>query len=116
MYHPQLNYRARPAPRHHRRPRPPRPRPSNVVVRLQPVLRPRRQALWLDEVDQLEPNARAVEPLVGTHTTDICIVGGGYTGLWTALRIKALAPETAVTLLEADICGSGASGRNGGMV
>lgn len=86
------------------------------MVHLQPVLRPRRQALWLDEVDAVEPNARTVDPLVGTLTTDICIVGGGYTGLWTALRIKALEPSRSVTLLEADICGSGASGRNGGMV
>ncbi|WJI48266.1 FAD-binding oxidoreductase [Mesorhizobium sp. C120A] len=44
------------------------------------------------------------------------IVGGGYTGLWTALRILELAPQTRVVILEADLCGSGASGRNGGQV
>ncbi|WP_292110614.1 FAD-dependent oxidoreductase, partial [Mesorhizobium sp.] len=47
---------------------------------------------------------------------DLAIVGGGYTGLWTALRIRELAPEMRVVVLEADLCGSGASGRNGGQV
>ncbi|HEY7283418.1 MAG TPA: FAD-binding oxidoreductase, partial [Actinomycetota bacterium] len=46
----------------------------------------------------------------------VCIVGGGYTGLWTALRLKELEPATVVAVVEADVCGSGASGRNGGMV
>lgn len=44
----------------------------------------------------------------------MCIVGGGYTGLWSALEIKRRSPETSVILLEADGCGFGASGRNGG--
>jgi glycine/D-amino acid oxidase-like deaminating enzyme len=65
---------------------------------------------------RLEPAAESAEPLASAHTTDVCIVGGGYTGLWTALRIKELDPSVSVTLLEAQICGSGASGRNGGMV
>jgi len=46
----------------------------------------------------------------------VCIVGGGYTGLWTALRLKESAPALDVVLVEADICGGGASGRNGGFV
>jgi glycine/D-amino acid oxidase-like deaminating enzyme len=54
--------------------------------------------------------------LRGEERTDVAIVGGGFTGLWTALRIRELAPETRVTILEADQCGSGASGRNGGQV
>ena len=48
--------------------------------------------------------------------TDVCIVGGGYTGLWTALRLKELDPSLDVVVLEADVCGGGASGRNGGFV
>ena len=60
--------------------------------------------------------AAVSEPLRGAERADIVIVGGGYTGLWTALRIRELAPETRVTVLEADLCGSGASGRNGGQV
>jgi glycine/D-amino acid oxidase-like deaminating enzyme len=56
----------------------------------------------------------ATQPLQGTAHSDIAVVGGGFCGLWTALRIKEQAPETRVTVLEADFCGSGASGRNGG--
>jgi len=52
--------------------------------------------------------------LHGGADADVCIVGGGFTGLWTALRIKELAPTTDVVLIEREICGSGASGRNGG--
>jgi glycine/D-amino acid oxidase-like deaminating enzyme len=44
----------------------------------------------------------------------VCIVGGGYTGLWTALEIRRRSPDTSVVVLEGDICGGGASGRNGG--
>jgi glycine/D-amino acid oxidase-like deaminating enzyme len=47
---------------------------------------------------------------------DVCIVGGGYTGLWTALALKQREPSARVVLLEAATCGSGPSGRNGGFV
>jgi glycine/D-amino acid oxidase-like deaminating enzyme len=83
---------------------------------LQPVLLPKMRSLWLQEALTLDPDADRAEPIAGAHKTDICIVGGGYTGLWTALRIKELDPSVDVMLLEADICGSGASGRNGGLV
>jgi glycine/D-amino acid oxidase-like deaminating enzyme len=52
--------------------------------------------------------------LEGEERADVCIVGGGFTGLWTALRIKELEPAADVALVEAGACGSGASGRNGG--
>ncbi len=52
--------------------------------------------------------------LEGDLHAEVCIVGGGFTGLWTALRIKEQAPSTDVVIVEADICGGGASGRNGG--
>ena len=83
---------------------------------LQPVKRARRRALWLQEALALEPEAESTEPLVGSHRADVCIVGGGYTGLWTALHIKWLDPSVDVLLVEADFCGAGASGRNGGFV
>jgi len=70
------------------------------------------RSFWLQDIAA----AAATEPLRGDHRADVAIVGGGYTGLWTALRIKAESPETRVVILEADICGSGASGRNGGQV
>jgi glycine/D-amino acid oxidase-like deaminating enzyme len=76
------------------------------------IAAPTDRSFWLQDIQ-----AQAVsEPLHGAERADIVIVGGGYTGLWTALRIRELAPETRVTVLEADLCGSGASGRNGGQV
>jgi glycine/D-amino acid oxidase-like deaminating enzyme len=52
--------------------------------------------------------------LSGDERADVCIVGGGYTGLWTAIRLLEAEPTARVVVLEADLCGSGASGRNGG--
>ncbi|MFD3551083.1 NAD(P)/FAD-dependent oxidoreductase [Streptomyces goshikiensis] len=53
-------------------------------------------------------------PLTGDATADVVIVGGGYTGLWTAYYLKSAAPDLRVTVLEQKFCGYGASGRNGG--
>ena len=53
--------------------------------------------------------------LEGDVRADVAVVGGGFVGLWTALRLKELDPALSVILLEADVCGAGASGRNGGM-
>lgn len=58
----------------------------------------------------------ASDLLTGAADCDVAIVGGGYCGLWTALRLKEQAPDLRVTIVEADICGGGASGRNGGQV
>lgn len=81
---------------------------------LQPVRRARTRSLWLQEAIAAEPLAEDVEPLTGSHRVDVCIVGGGYTGLWTALHLKWAEPTLDVMLIEADFCGAGASGRNGG--
>lgn len=54
------------------------------------------------------------EPLPGDTSADVCIVGGGYTGLWTAYYLKKAVPFLDITVLEARFCGYGASGRNGG--
>ncbi|MEV6248913.1 FAD-binding oxidoreductase [Streptomyces sp. NPDC051742] len=54
------------------------------------------------------------EPLPGDSSADVCIVGGGYTGLWTAYYLKKAVPFLNITVLEAKFCGYGASGRNGG--
>ncbi|MGW1005454.1 NAD(P)/FAD-dependent oxidoreductase [Streptomyces sp. NPDC002520] len=58
------------------------------------------------------PAAR--EPLPGDASADVVIVGGGYTGLWTAYYLKKAAPFLRITVLEQKFCGYGASGRNGG--
>jgi glycine/D-amino acid oxidase-like deaminating enzyme len=60
--------------------------------------------------------APQVTPLTDAVRTDVCVVGGGFTGLWTALFVKRLAPQTDVVLVEQTVCGLGASGRNGGWV
>jgi glycine/D-amino acid oxidase-like deaminating enzyme len=52
--------------------------------------------------------------LSGTDHVDVCIVGGGYTGLWTAYYLAKAEPGLRVAVLEARFCGFGASGRNGG--
>jgi glycine/D-amino acid oxidase-like deaminating enzyme len=55
-------------------------------------------------------------PLRGDATADVVILGGGYTGMWTAWFLKELEPSIDVAILEQDICGGGPSGRNGGFV
>ena len=52
--------------------------------------------------------------LPGDRDADVCIVGAGYTGLWTAYYLKQLDPALRITILEARFAGFGASGRNGG--
>ncbi|TPN53246.1 FAD-dependent oxidoreductase [Mesorhizobium sp. B1-1-7] len=85
---------------------------TTLRLRQPAVALPSDRSFWLQDI-----GADAVtEPLQGNERADVLIVGGGYTGLWTALRIRELAPETRVVVLEADLCGSGASGRNGGQV
>ncbi|AYN43755.1 FAD-dependent oxidoreductase [Streptomyces dangxiongensis] len=54
------------------------------------------------------------EPLSGDASADVVIVGGGYTGLWTAYYLKKAVPFLRITVLEQKFCGYGASGRNGG--
>ena len=71
------------------------------------------RSLWLQEALAAEDGVASTE-LVEPVRADVCIVGGGYTGLWTALRVRELEPAASVVLLEADICGGGPSGRNGG--
>ncbi len=72
----------------------------------------RPEVLWLDSPDR--PEARA--PLGGSTTADLVVVGGGYTGLWAALRARAEHPDLEVVLVERGRIGEQASGRNGGFV
>jgi glycine/D-amino acid oxidase-like deaminating enzyme len=66
---------------------------------------------WLDS-DPLEPLPHPA--LIGDLGADLCIVGGGYTGLWTALLAKEQDPSREVIIVEQYETGAGASGRNGG--
>lgn len=70
----------------------------------------KRAVYWLDT--PARPGNRP--KLTGSVRTDLLVVGGGYTGLWTALQAKERNPHTDVVLLEAGWVGEEASGRNGG--
>jgi glycine/D-amino acid oxidase-like deaminating enzyme len=77
-----------------------------------------RRSWWLRAALGAEPSdlARAAPPLRGSITADVVILGGGYTGLWAAWYLTEQAPGARIVILEADICGGGPSGRNGGFV
>jgi glycine/D-amino acid oxidase-like deaminating enzyme len=80
----------------------------------------RRRSFWLREALADEPPelamVEATPALDSRIGADVAIVGGGYTGLWTALRLRELRPDARIVVLERDICGGGPSGRNGGFV
>jgi glycine/D-amino acid oxidase-like deaminating enzyme len=63
---------------------------------------------WLEEAGAVEP----LPALEGEKTADVVVIGGGYTGLWTAWQLRAKGAD--VVVLEAGRCGHGPSGRNGG--
>ncbi|MGH3105082.1 MAG: NAD(P)/FAD-dependent oxidoreductase, partial [Gaiellaceae bacterium] len=67
---------------------------------------------WLQEA----PPDEAAPALDGAAEADVAVVGGGYTGLWTALALRERDPGLRVTVLEAERCGLGPSGRNGGFL
>jgi glycine/D-amino acid oxidase-like deaminating enzyme len=81
------------------------PRVLRHLADLQPML------YWLD-ADPLEPESHSA--LIGDVVTDLCIVGAGYSGLWTALLAKERNPQRGVIIVEQRETGAGASGRNGG--
>jgi glycine/D-amino acid oxidase-like deaminating enzyme len=68
---------------------------------------------WLREALAADPG-EPCPPLDRDTDADVVILGGGYTGMWTAWFLKERAPDLDVVLLEQDICGGGPSGRNGG--
>ncbi|MFN8185881.1 MAG: FAD-dependent oxidoreductase [Gaiellales bacterium] len=76
---------------------------------------------WLDEALAAEGGSdeeRAAEAptLEGELAVDVAVIGGGYTGLWTALALREREPSLSIAVLEQEIVGWGPSGRNGGFV
>ncbi len=67
---------------------------------------------WYEDADMPDTNPT----LVRVEHCDLCVIGGGYTGLWTAIQAKERNPSADVVLLEARAIGSAASGRNGGFM
>jgi glycine/D-amino acid oxidase-like deaminating enzyme len=70
---------------------------------------------WLRDA-LADEDAPSAPPLDGDTEADVVILGGGYTGMWTAWFLKQLDPGVDVVILEQDICGGGPSGRNGGFL
>ena len=68
-------------------------------------------SFWYQNIGGV-PGYRA--PLPGDVTADVCIIGAGYTGLWTAYYLKELDPSLTIVVVEKEFAGFGASGRNGG--
>ncbi|MFD9599085.1 NAD(P)/FAD-dependent oxidoreductase [Streptomyces sp. NPDC059970] len=83
------------------------PRPTDHRNRLRDT---KAAPYWLDRPEHPTPLPR----LTADTTCDLAVVGGGYTGLWTALLAKRARPERDVLVLEQSTCGHAASGRNGG--
>ena len=73
-------------------------------------MRHTRHGWWLEEAGEVTPT----RPLDGETRADVVVVGGGYLGLWTAWQLLELEPNADVLVLEAELCGHGPSGRNGG--
>ncbi|MEZ5343160.1 MAG: FAD-dependent oxidoreductase [Acidimicrobiales bacterium] len=68
-------------------------------------------SLWHDQVPVEQPRPSLGS---GRHEVDVVIVGAGFSGLWTAYHLQEQDPHLAIMVLEAEQCGFGASGRNGG--
>jgi glycine/D-amino acid oxidase-like deaminating enzyme len=82
---------------------------------MRPSVQPALPPWWKDEAD-----ADRVDSLAprqdGDERADVCIVGGGLTGLWTAIALREREQSARIVVLEAERCGAGPSGRNGGFL
>jgi putative aminophosphonate oxidoreductase len=71
------------------------------------------RGLWYAQA--LDVESDLAPALEASTQADVCIIGGGFLGLWSAIRLKQAHPEWSIAVIERDRCGSGASGRNGGI-
>lgn len=72
-----------------------------------------RRSWWLEEALRADPG-EPCPAAAGELAADVCIVGGGFAGLWTAYELHERDPDLGLVVVEADIVGAGASGANGG--
>ena len=79
---------------------------------MHPSLAKTKQAVFW--VDQLDSTTEEPFALTGSKETDLVIIGGGFTGLWTALLASEANPGRRIVILESETVGYGASSRNGG--
>ncbi|HLA92739.1 MAG TPA: FAD-dependent oxidoreductase, partial [Actinomycetota bacterium] len=79
------------------------------------MIRRARRSWWMEEA-LADPalEGEPTPPLAGDTQADVVVMGGGYTGMWTAWFLKEREPNLDVVVLERDVCGGGPSGRNGG--
>jgi glycine/D-amino acid oxidase-like deaminating enzyme len=70
-------------------------------------------SLWEDTLPA-ELAAPVGSPLTDDLSADVAIIGAGYTGLWTAYYLRQLDPTLRIVIVESEVAGFGASGRNGG--
>lgn len=86
-------------------------KPTSSVV---PVVPLEKSCYWFSTVDS--GDSSMAPPLLSDIEADVAVVGGGFTGLWTAHFLKTMSPRLEIVVLEQSATGYGASGRNGGIV